>query len=74
MSDPNDHVCACCGADGERKKKCGGCLTVTPRVRYCNNVCQLEHWPIHKLTCNYRRVLLINLLQLIYINNYRRGV
>lgn len=38
-------LCGMCGKIAERR--CSAC-----KVRYCNEKCQLEHWPKHKLRCN----------------------
>ena len=41
--------CANCGRTGRRSKilKCAGCR----KRRYCNSMCQAQHWPEHKKFC-----------------------
>jgi tetratricopeptide (TPR) repeat protein len=43
--------CAECGADGGiRLKICKSCMS----VKYCNAICQKNHWPKHKKECKLR--------------------
>jgi len=44
----NEHRnCGRCGKNDENSKKCTGCF----HVFYCNQDCQVTHWPQHKVEC-----------------------
>ena len=42
------YVCAECGAEAIKMKRCSGCQTVA----YCNRICQQRHWKQHKAFCD----------------------
>ena len=40
-------TCLCCLKEVEGCSRCSKCRTAL----YCNRVCQLKHWPVHKNIC-----------------------
>ena len=50
-NDATNNCCAECGADeGVSLKACKSCM----QAKYCNAVCQKNHWPMHKKDCKIR--------------------
>ena len=41
------NTCLCCLKQVEGCSRCSRCRTAL----YCNRVCQLKHWPVHKNIC-----------------------
>ena len=51
-NDATGHCCAECGvAGGISLKVCKSCM----QVRYCNAICQRNHWSTHKKDCKRRK-------------------
>jgi hypothetical protein len=45
------HVCSSCLQDLKKSYKCSRCRAFGVHARYCSRVCQVKHWPTHKVAC-----------------------
>ncbi|KAJ7618605.1 hypothetical protein FB45DRAFT_1007366 [Roridomyces roridus] len=52
FGDANLHTCSYCNNGNAALKKCAGCQ----QTRYCNNVCQKNHWRSHREACKASRI------------------
>jgi hypothetical protein len=47
-------VCAGCGLEFPKLRKCAGCAAAGVYTGYCSEACQKAAWPVHKRECRAR--------------------